>query len=181
MAISNIYIDFEFLKTKNCKTLKVIDVSNWSISFMDAAYIEILTPGSTKEVVHILRKNLTNVFNANNLNLSDVTDYSELPSIPDGVYQVTIKRCEDDLKGVTKYFLQDCIIRCQVARKIMSIDLNCEPCRKDLIEEMQDITFFLDAAQAQVDQCNVNKAMEYYRRAVALLDRISDGNSNCNC
>lgn len=179
MAITNLHIDFDFLKTKDCKTLKIIDQSNWSIYASETAYIQIKTPGATKCISLVFQKEKINIYESNNLGLTDVRNYSSLGVIPDGIYEVTVLRCENDSKAVTKYFLQDCLIKCQLAKKLMSIDLGCEPCRKDLLKEIQDITLFLDAAQAQVDNCNVNKAMEYYRRATTILDRISDSDSNC--
>ena len=69
----------------------------------------------------------------------------------------------------------------QLSRKLLAVDLNCEPCKKDLLKEIQDIWLFLDAAQAQTDQCNPNKAMEYYRKAAVLLDRISDSGNSYPC
>lgn len=170
--ITNLYIDFDFIKSKNCKTLRIMDLSNWSIYENDAAYVKITTPGSLEPIVHIFQKGKYNIFNSNNLNLSDVHDYSDLANLPDGVYTVSVVRCEDDPKGVTKYFLQDCQIRCQVARKLLAVDLNCNSCKRELLVLIQDVILFLDAAQAQVDQCNPNKAMEYYRKAVQLLNRL---------
>lgn len=170
-------IDFEVLRTNTCKTLKVLDLSHWTSSDTYAAYISILTPGSTRPIIHIFQKDTINRFNTNNLELSDVTDYSTLGALPDGIYTITLQRCLDDTKIVTKYHLQDCQIRCQIARKLISVDLTCTPCRKELLKEIQDIMLFLDGAQAQTDLCNVNKAMEYYQRASTLLDRITDTNS----
>lgn len=185
MAIdtSLIHIDFEVFKTNTCKVLKVLDLSNWASATEDAAYIEILTPGSTIPVTHIFQKNRLNIYNSNNLGLSDVTDYSLLAPLPDGIYTLTALQCQNDPLAKTRYHFQDCQIRCQVARKLIAVDLTCEPCRKELLKEIQDITLFLDAAQAHADVCNVKKAMELYRRASTALNRISDdtsgGCSNC--
>lgn len=182
MAIDTtlVRLDFEVLKTNSCKSLKILDLSNWANAEADPAYIQITTPGQTKPVTHIFRKEKRNVFNSNNLNLSDVIDYSDLAPLPDGMYTITLLQCEDDPLAVTKYHFQDCIIRCQVARKLLAVDLSCNSCRTDLIKEIQDISLFLDAAQANADKCNVNKAMELYRRAQKALDRISDTDSS-NC
>lgn len=184
MAIdtSVVRIDFEVARTNSCKSIKVLDLSHWASAQDDAAYIEILTPGSTKAVTHIFKKDKLNIFNVSNLNLSDIKDYSTLTSLPDGMYQITVLQCQNDPLAVTKYHLQDCQIRCQIARKLIAVDLTCEPCRVDLLKSIQEIMLFLEGAQAQTDVCNVNKAMEYYRRAQTLLERISDTNgSDCSC
>ena len=178
---SVVNIDFEVLKTNTCKVLKVLDLSHWANAELDAAYISILTPGATVPIVHIFQKEKINRFNTNNLGLSDVTDYSYLGALPDGIYAITLQRCIDDDKAITKYHLQDCQIRCSIARKLISVDLTCTPCRKELLKEIQDIMLFLDGAQAQTDLCNVNKAMEYYQRASTLLDRITDSSSSTGC
>lgn len=178
---SVVNIDFEVLKTNTCKVLKVLDLSHWATAELEPAYISILTPGATVPVIHIFQKNAISKFNTNSLELSDVTDYSHLGLLPDGIYTITVQRCLDDVKSVTKYHLQDCQIRCQIARKLISVDLTCTPCRKELLKEIQDIMLFLDGAQAQTDLCNVNKAMEYYQRANTLLDRITDSSSTSRC
>lgn len=184
MAIdtSTINIDFEVVRTKSCKFLKVLDLSHWANAQEDVAYISITTPGSTTPITFILKKGAINIFNAANLQLSDITDYSVLPAIPDGIYEISISECVNDPQAVTHYHLQDCLIRCALIKKLISIDLICEPCRKELLKEIQEIMLFLDGAQAQTDNCNVKKAMEYYRRAQTLLDRITDSSSPCsNC
>jgi len=178
--VTQVNIDFEVLKTKNCKILSVMDCSNWSLAEDTTAYISVLTPGSTIAVDNVFTKNQINNLTAVSLKLTDITSYSSLPALPDGVYEVTILRCQGDSKSVTKYHFQDCVIRCQLAKKLLAVDLNCEPCKKELLKEIQDIWLFLEAAQAQADQCNPNKAMEYYRKAATLLDRITDS-SDSSC
>ena len=74
-----------------------------------------------------------------NLGLSDVKDYSSLTNLPDGIYTITIERCQDDPKATTKYHLQDCNIRCAIVKKLIAIDLICAPCRKELLEKIQDV------------------------------------------
>lgn len=180
---SVINIDFEVLRTNTCKALKVLDLSHWATAEDDVAYLQIWTPGASSPITHIFQKGVINRFNTNNLELSDVSDYSYLGPLPDGIYKLVLLQCENDPLAVTKYHLQDCQIRCQVARKLIAVDLTCTPCRKELLKEIQDITLFLDGAQAQTDVCNVNKAMEYYRRASTLLSRIQDTDNNkcTNC
>lgn len=179
---SAVNIDFEVLRTNSCKSLKILDLSHWANAQDDAAYIEITTPGQVNPVTHVFQKGKLNVYNTSNLNLSDVQDYSFLGALPDGIYKITLLQCQDDPLAVTKYHLQDCQIKCQVARKLIAIDLTCTPCRKELLSQIQDIMLFIEGAQAQTDKCNVNKAMEYYQRAVKLLDRITDTtDSGCNC
>ena len=178
---SVVHIEFEVLRTNSCKSLKILDLSNWANAQNDPAYIEITTPGSTKSVTHIFQKGRPNIFNVVNLNLSDVIDYSSLTALPDGMYKIIVSQCANDPLAVTQYHLQDCQLRCSIARKLIAVDLTCTPCRQELLKEIQEIMLFLDGAQAQTDRCNVNKAMEYYQRARTLLDRITDVNENCNC
>lgn len=190
MAIDTtvVNIDFEVQRSNSCKSLKILDLSHWtSFEEGEAAYISIQTPGVTEEqaVVHIFQKERLNIFNTANLNLSDVVDYSFLGPLPDGIYTITVQRCQDDEAAVTKYHFQDCQIRCKVIQKLISIDLTCTPCRRELLDKIQDVILFLDAAQAQTDKCNVEKAMELYRRANVILTRISspadllNGSHNC--
>ncbi len=183
MAIdtSVVNIDFDIIRTNSCKSIRVLDLSHWANAQDDAAYIEIVTPGNIKPVTHVFQKDTSNVFNNSNLNMSDVKDYSYLGALPDGMYKFTVLQCQDDPYAVSKYFLQDCVLKCKIARKLISVDLTCEPCRKELLRDIQEIMLFMDAAQAQADKCNVNKAMEYYRRALLLLDRITDNPDNAGC
>ena len=188
-------VDFEVLGcSTNCKVLKVVDLSNWGPTYGNPTYIDITTPGSTIAITNIFQKNQVNVFNTNNLNLSDVTDYSHLGNVPDGIYQICVRVClgvdaqsppQPIYNTTCQYFLQDCLFRCQIARKLLSIDLTCQPCRTKLLEEIQEIQLYLDAAQAQIQNCNVNKASEYFQRAQVLLQRLkapgeAEGCKNCH-
>lgn len=191
MAIdtSVLNLDFEVLGcTTNCKVLKIADLSNWGPAALNPTYIDVTVPGATVPVTNLFFKNQINVLNTNNLQLSDVTDYSFLGNLPDGTYQICVRVCmgqTDDLqpiyKSVCKYFLQDCQIRCAIARKLLAVDLTCQPCRVELLEKVLDIQLFLDAAHAQIDNCNVNKAMEYYRHASTLLERLSEPGNTKGC
>jgi hypothetical protein len=178
---SLVHIDFEFIRTNSCKSIKILDTSNWANAENDPSYVEITTPGRTQSVTHVFQKGRINIFNVVNLNLSDVVDYSSLTPLPDGMYKVTVLQCQDDPLAKTQYYLQDCQLRCNIARKLISVDLTCSPCRVSLLRELQEVMLFLEGAQAQTSKCNVNKAMEYYQRASTLLNRISDKNEKCNC
>lgn len=182
MAIdtSALNIDFNIVGGgTNCKYIQVLDLSNWGPAILNASYIDILTPGSTIAVSLPFQKQVINNFNGNNLNLSDVLDYTSLPELPDGAYVVTVRVCmgldgsnNPIYQSVTKYWLQDCIIRCAIARKILAIDLDCDVCKRNYLNDVLLVQLFLDAAQAQIRNCNVNKAMEYYRRAWEELERL---------
>lgn len=176
-------VDFEILGcSSNCKSMKIVDLSNWGPAIMNPTYVDITPPGATSPVSNNFQKGQINVLNTNNLQLSDVTDYSFLGNLPDGVYQVCIRVCmgEDttqtppvaQFRTTCKYHLQDCMIRCAIDRKLLSIDLTCQSCRKELLDDLMDIQLFLDAARAQIDNCNVNKGMEYFRHASVLLERL---------
>lgn len=179
-------VDFEVLGcSTNCKSLKIVDLSNWGPAIMNPSYIDITTPGSTIPVTVLYQKQVINIFNTNNLNLSDVTDYSSLGTLPDGAYQICVRVClGTNLDGspiystTCKYWLQDCQLRCAIARKILAIDLTCQPCRTEYLDDILEVQLFLDAAQAQIDNCNVNKAMEYYRRASLELERLQEPNQD---
>ena len=188
-------VDFEVLGcSTNCKALKIVDLSNWGPAITNPSYIDITTPGSTLPVTVPYQKQVINIFNTNNLNLSDVTDYSSLGSLPDGAYQICVRVCMGQktvivpgvppapatqelvpvYESVCKYWLQDCQLRCAINRKLLAIDLTCQPCRTEYLDEILEIQMFLEAAHAQMDNCNVNKAMEYYRRACLELDRFQE-------
>lgn len=186
-------IDFEVIGcSTNCKSLKIVDLSNWGPAINNPVFINVTPPGANNAVSNVFYKKQVNVLNSNNLQYSDVTDYSFLPNLPDGVYQICLEVCMGSNPGPSgttipvfnttcKYFLQDCQLRCAISRKLMSIDLTCQPCRVKLLEEIEDIQLFLDAAHAQIDNCNVNKAMEYFRHAQTELSRLQapGGNSGC--
>lgn len=186
MAIdtSVLNMDFEVLGcSTNCKALKVVDLSNWGPAITNPAYMDITTPGSTLAVTVPYQKQVINYFNTNNLNLSDVQDYSSLGNLPDGAYKICLRVCMgvDDAgdpiyETVCKYWLQDCQLRCQINRKILAIDLTCHPCRTAYLDDILEVQLFLDAARAQIDNCNVNKAMEYYNRAALELERLQEPN-----
>lgn len=177
---TSVYLDFDIQRTVNCKVMKVEDLSHWATELNNVAYIQITTPGLTKPVNLIFQKEKLNRFNSSNLNISDVHDYSSLGPLPDGLYTITLLRCEGDPLAVTKYFLQDCQIRCEITRKIIGIDLSCSTCRDSLLDKLADILLLLDAARAHSERCNPSKAMELYQRASKILDRIKEpGEGSC--
>ncbi len=51
-------------------------------------------------------------------------------------------------------------------------------CRRNYLNEVLEVQLFLDAAKAQMDNCNVNKAMEYYRHASIELERLHEPENN---
>ena len=179
---SRLSIDFEILRgSTNCKFLKIADLSNWGPAALSPSYIDITLPGNSIAVSLPFQKGVINLFQSNNLGLSNVNDPASLANLPDGAYKVCVKVCMGtDLSGaplyeeVCKYYLQDCQIRCKLNKKIIAVDLTCESCRRDYINNVLDIQLFLDAAQAQIEFCNVNKAMEFYRRAAEELERFNE-------
>ena len=193
---STLRIDFDVLPSgTNCKVLKIVDLSNWASLISSPSFVDITTPGQTVPVSTTFYKGQINLLNSNNLQLSDVTDYSALANLPDGAYKICVKVCMGSIPSTTepplpptpvfeevcKWHLQDCQIKCKIARKLTSVDLTCQPCRKYLLEYLREINLYLAAAHAQIDDCNVNKAMEYYRRATELLERLNEPGSNNPC
>ena len=184
MAIdtSVLNVDFDVLGcTTNCKNLTIVDLSNWGPAIMNPSYIDITTPGSRLPVTVPFQKQVINRFNTNNLNLSDVQDYSSLGNLPDGAYQICVRVCmgTDDQGNaiyttVCKWWLQACMLQCEINRKILAIDLSCDVCRRSWLDEILEVQLFLDAAYAEVANCNVNKAMEFYRRASIELERLRE-------
>jgi len=197
-------IDFEILGcSSNCKSLRVLDLTNYANYSLSPVYIDIIAPGLQFPTSRNYQRNAINTFNTNDLGLSDVTDPAYLGNIPDGIYKVCVRVLLGYVSPLApnatpspiqtsvytdpvyadncKYWLQDCELRCAIARKLLSVDLTCQPCRKTLVVDLQEIQLFLDAAQAQVENCNVNKAMEYFRRATKLLERLTNPSKDGGC
>lgn len=165
-------LDFTILETYNCNTLGVVDTSYYSDGqVISNPRIYIYLPGETNPVILGFLPRKVNIYNSNNLGLSNVTSVSDLITIPDGVYKV---RYAFSTFTVEKYFLRTCLLQCKYDSVLLQLDIfDCnETSRKAKLNNLKDIEFIIMSAIASASKCNYSLAASLYDRADKELDKL---------
>lgn len=177
--MNNIKLDFEVVDTKNPKTLKVYDTSEWGILSERPAVIEIKTPDKEDVYAYYLGKNNLNIFTSLTLGYncedSDVT-YKDLP---DGVYDITIIGSPSSYKFNRKYLKTD-YIRLSLDKAWVKAGILCDHQDDDMLSKIQEIEYVLVAAESSMRLGFINDAKELLKKAYRLLD-ILNKCEGCPC
>lgn len=170
--MSKIKLDFQVLTIFDPKLITVVDTSYWGEIEGKPSIIEITMPGESKPVVHYFDKFKFNILNSHNLgiNCSTCSDivFSELP---DGIYHITIKGSPDSF-SITKQFLKTDSTRLKLDEFIVSTDLNCHEFSKELIERIQKINLFIEAAESNTRLGNYEEAQQLLFRAQKHISKL---------
>lgn len=165
-------IDFDVLETNNPKKLMVGDTSpNWLHAEDKPAYLYITLPGSKREHIFTFKKGGIQVYNSNNLGLSDVKDScsgGEYVNLPDGIYKLKLQSGYEE-HYVDKYYLKTDIIEKEVAKSIVRNALNPSANNQNFRDKMFEVDWKLRVAKSFMMECNINEASVYYNEAVELF------------
>lgn len=169
-------IKFEIIPSVDCRVLIIADLSNYAHLESSSVLIDITLPGYETPIELDFQPHQLNIFNANNLGLSNAQTSDALPNLPDGIYTITIKMCPYDVFSFTKNHLQNCQQLCAFKNQLIATDILCccdEKAEKAKIK-LSDISLLIEASQAHADRCNIRRAMEHYRKADELLNQLTD-------
>lgn len=165
-------IDFDVLETNNPKKLMVGDTSpNWLHAEDKPAYLYITLPGSKREHIFTFKKGGIQVYNSNNLGLSDIKDNcsgGEYVNLPDGIYKLKLQSGYEE-HYVDKYYLKTDIIEKEVAKSIVRNALNPSANNQNFRDKMFEVDWKLRVAKSFMMECNINEASTYYNEAVELF------------
>ncbi|AGO47591.1 structural protein [Cellulophaga phage phi4:1] len=171
MALKNIDIDFEILKTDNPEKIIICDTSTWAHIEDKQAIVEITLP-TGKMVTHSWGKKENNVFNSSNLYLSALGTKAALP---DGIYKVTLKGSPDSYMQ-TKDFIKTDKLQLEVDTLYLSQGEDYNDIPED-IKHLCNITdFMLRASEAAMRLGEKKKAYQYYTEAKNLMDEYNTCN-----
>lgn len=176
--MAKINIDFQILPTYNPKTILVVDTSDWAHIEGKPSIIEILLPGEVKPVVQFFDKYKVNKFNSTNLGTHCETCSGkkvEHVNLPDGIYHFTVKGSPDKF-SLTKQFIRTDNTRLDLDSFINSVNLNCNDFSKDIIDRIQKINFFIEAAESNTRMGNYCEAQETLFKAQKMISKLKGCN-----
>jgi hypothetical protein len=169
-------LNVEVIENCDCKTLSILDTSYYPVT-PESPTLVIEVPGF-KEIQFPFQVGQVNIFNSYSLALSSSNTISSLLDLPDGLYTLTYSVCPNDELYTVKNHLRTCKLEYKFAQEFAKTVNVCDIDSK-FMKELQRIEVLIEGAKANAKVCNPEKAVELYKKAKELLDRL---NSNCcNC
>lgn len=166
-------LDFEILDTGNPKTLVFLDSSEY-MSEPERPLLEVTLPGHTKYFLLNIAARKVNTFNSNTIGLSELFESNCLMELPDGIYTFKYKICPYDSVYIQKKILRKVKIDKSINMILRDADLSDERLKK----ELTDIWVLIAAAEANTEDNQISKAIEQFKLANSMVDKILDRLSN---
>ena len=176
MSSNTPILDFTILDSHNPKLLAVADVSKFPTGFLPVnATIEI-TPPSFPTSLHVHSFNNLAMFSTNTLNITCVEDYSQLPDLADGLWNIKITVAPSHKYFVEKSFFRVDSLVHKWQKALISTDI--KECDQSVKKQdklaLDDINFFIQGAVAAANECDYNRATQLYDLANTLLKSFND-------
>ena len=169
-------LNVEVIENCDCKTLAILDTSYYPVT-PEFPTLVIEMPGFSP-VQFPFQTGQVNIFNSYSLGLSGINTVPDLIDLPDGLYMLTYSICPNDQQYVTKHYLRTCQIEYKFAQEFAKTVNFCDIDSK-FMSDLQRIEVLIEGAKANAKVCNPTKAVELYRKANELLDRLDA--KCCNC
>lgn len=174
--LTQVIIDFHVFSLYDPKILTVVDNSNWLHIESEPAIIEIILPGSTKELVFNFLKNSVNSFNSHNLLLSCISgecEDQEYIDLPDGVYTITLKGSPDTFQ-VTKYHLKDDILQKKIDEMLVGIGFDYHIDKAMDRDKIAEVDFLRKLAYAHIRRQDVGSAKKFFDLATDKINKLEN-------
>jgi len=172
----NLQLNVEPLETCDCKTLAILDTSYYPVTPTNPTLV-IEMPGFVPVQFNFVVGQV-NTYNSYSLGLSTINTVDSLIDLPDGLYMLTYSVSPNDQLFETKHYLRTCQIEYKFAQKFAKTVNYCETDSK-YMRKLQQIEVLIEGAKANAKVCNPLKAVELYKKANELLDRLDT--KCCNC
>lgn len=171
-------LDFTVVNTHNPYTIGIADTSLYPTNFSIAnPTYEIKPPSFPKAVVEFPKNDIL-VLNSNNLNITCVDNIRNLMELPDGIWTITQTISPAITYNVEKSFLRTVQIEQRFGNAFLKTDLvQCDKWIKDNdLKILNQANFYIQAAIAAGNQCNMKLAMDLYRAADKIITNFLKGN-----
>ena len=169
-------LDFDIIETHNPKTFGILDVSIYNILIpIENVEIEIYAPGYVYPAKPVFLSKSLNIFNSNNTGLTKATCEEDLVDLPDGIWKVRYSICPNDKLFIHKTWLRTNHIQTKFDQAVLKIDaLDCDEKEKKnkKIIKLREIEFLIESAVATVNQCNFQRGIDLYQRAVKEINLL---------
>ena len=169
-------LDLTILDTYSLTSIGIIDLSTYQVSPTNVS-MEITPPGGWNKVNVVFTPRAVNIYNATHFNIDCGLT---LPPLPDGVYNMKYSVAPNQTNWVEKSFMRVAQLTAKYERIFLSVDSKCEcngDMRSKLKEQLRNIRLLIDGSVASANQCDILTAMDMYRKAWTLLDKITP----CEC
>jgi len=169
-------LNVEPLETCDCKTLAILDTSYYPVTPTNPTLV-IEVPGFVPVQFNFVAGQV-NTYNSYSLGLSTINTVDSLIDLPDGLYMLTYSVSPNDQLFETKHYLRTCQIEYTFAQEFARTVNFCDIDSR-FMRDLQRIEVLIEGAKANAKVCNPQKAVDLYKKANELLQRL---NSNCcNC
>jgi len=148
-------------------SLYVADYSNWLTLETRPAVISITLPGSSTPIVYSFSKRTINEYNSNTL-YQECGDCDFTP-LEDGIYTITVKSTTP--YELTKYYLKMDVIQLELDKMVIDLGLNYDRNKIGYLDEYFQIKFFMDAAEANLRDGDIQTAQNYFQYVQKLISK----------
>ncbi|NLR60687.1 hypothetical protein HGH93_21435 [Chitinophaga polysaccharea] len=166
------YLDIAIVEAHNSQIIAIADVSTYTVGkAIDNPFIEISPPGFGKVSLTFTPRSV-NVFNSTSLKL---TAGEVKPAVlPDGIYKIRYSIRPNYENFVEKNILRISALKERFDRAFLRNDpFSCSVRQAGKISSKLDmISFYLQYAMAAAGICNDHLAMDLYRKASRLLEKL---------
>jgi hypothetical protein len=172
-------LSLEINPTANCSKLRIQDTSYYNPDIVVSCEQLFVTPPGFNNPTSIepVTKEFNKAFTAIDLNMQ--VEGTEPTELPDGLYYIKYSINPNEKVFVEYNYLRDCKVRKKYYEKLCALELigcDTELEKKDkqgYVKKLQEIDFYLTAAKAYVEECNVPKrGMDLFKYGSSLLDKI---------
>lgn len=173
-------LSFEILNVNSCKLLGILDTSYYSPNqTISNRTLQIITPFDDTPVELDYSHNAVTIFNSNNLNITNVSDFENLTELPDGLYTAKMTVCPEDKFYFEKSWYRTCLLQCKYDKAFLKLNVQeCQACfSPQKLESLRRAKIYMMSAKVQADNCNFKEADRMYKASDKLLTKIND----CSC
>jgi|694.fasta_scaffold33833_5 hypothetical protein len=172
----NLQLNVEPIETCDCKTIAILDTSYYPVAPLNPTLV-IEMPGFNP-IQFAFVTGQVNTYNSYSLGLSSPSTIENLMDLPDGLYTLTYSVDPNDMLFQIKSYMRTCQIEYKFAQKFARTVNYCET-DSSFMRKLQQIEVLIEGAKANARVCNPTKAVELYRKANELLDRLDT--KCCHC
>ncbi len=175
MAIGKPILNFHASSRKDPTRLILEDLSMWNNIQTLPATVSILVPGASIPETFGWAKNKRNHFNSINLNLTCLQECTEqqYEPLPDGIYHIELKGTPDNIYSFKRAYLKTDNMFAQKAEIYMKAWQNADFKTQKVLDDLQNIEFQLQSAEAFTFKGDYGKAKRAFEEAQNLINKYS--------
>lgn len=164
-------LDFDIIQGNNIRTFFLVDESNYMEPPENPVY-EIIVPGFSNSVRINYIPNQALVLNSSLLGLSAYSGTDiQLFDLPDGIYSITQQIDPADILYRSREYLRTNQLERKYDRLLVRLAFSGNR-ERQLVNYIIQLDILLQSAKAEARLCNSNKAINKYRLADQLADKL---------